>query len=111
MSVDLRDAILESTLPADEKFLALVLIKFAKPDGSSIFPSQALIAELMSRKPRSIRDGLNKLKAKGVIEPVSGMGGGSAPVHYQFHVERLPTPAVDDTTPALHDSDPGITRQ
>lgn len=106
MSVDLRDAIWGAKLPSNEKFLALALIKFAKPDGSSIFPSQQTLASMTSWHVRHVRRVLKSLQDSGIIEPVRGVGGGNTTVHYQFHAERL-TPDIPDTTPDILNTDPG----
>lgn len=119
MSIEFRDAIWASTLPPDEKFLALALIKFAARDGSRIFPSQKLLAQMVGKKERAVRVTMKKLRERRIFEAVSGEHGGLAPggkgitVRYQFHPENLPMPAgystaaFDGGNPAVSDAERG----
>lgn len=94
MSIKLMSVILDSVLPSDEKFVAIVLADYASDDGARIFPSQATIARKVSRTDRAVRGTLRKLEEKGILERVAGHGAGSIDnrrgTEYRLHADRLP---------------------
>jgi len=81
----------QSDLPRKLKPLAAALADIANDDGTSIYPSVAYVAWLLSSSKRFVQDGMAKLKTRGVLEVVANAGGGrSLTVEYRMIEEKLP---------------------
>jgi hypothetical protein len=67
VSVEVMGLVWRSSLPSDEKFVALALADFADSDGRNVYPSQAVIGEMVGKTERRVRDTLRKLESRGII--------------------------------------------
>jgi len=82
----------QSNLPRKLKPLAAALADIAKDDGSSIYPSVAYVAWLLSSSERFIQGGMVTLRTMGVLEVVDNRGGGRGrTVKYRMVLEKLPS--------------------
>jgi len=85
----------DSDLPSDEKLVALALADWADDAGGSIYPSQDYLAWKVGKTDRAVRDSLRRLRERGIIEAVSGQGGGRGiTVLYRFVASKLPARAT-----------------
>jgi hypothetical protein len=82
-------AILESALPSWLKPYALALAKFARDDGTRVFPKVATVAKLTGRKPRAVQYAVAELRGMGLLKALTPAGRYRA-IHYQFIREKLP---------------------
>lgn len=89
MSGPLVSRVLDSALPAWLKPFAVALASFGTDDGLQIFPSVATVARLAGKSERQAHRALRRLRALGVLEPLS-RAHQRAPWSYHFHVEALP---------------------
>lgn len=97
VSVSLMAKVWDSSLPSEEKFVALALADWADDDGTRIYPSQAVVARKVGKDARSVRRSFKKLIDRGVLVPVAGQGGGrGVTVHYRMDATALPK--ADETS-------------
>lgn len=66
------------------------MLRFANATGGNIRASQDRLARMCGVDERTIRRTLDQLKALGIFEAVANIGGGRAPVVYQYHAECVP---------------------
>ena len=92
MSGFLAGKIWQSDLDPELKPLAAALADVANDDGTSIYPSVAYMAWLLSRSERTVQTGLKALRAAGVLRVVKegGQGAGNT-TEYRLVEEMLPT--------------------
>jgi len=88
----LAGKIWQSDLDPELKPLAAALADVANDDGTSIYPSVAYMAWLLSRSERTVQTGLKALRAAGVLRVVKegGQGAGNT-TEYRLVEEMLPT--------------------
>src|SRR6266446_7761289 len=92
MSGFLAGKVWQSDLPRKLKPLTAALADIANDDGTSIYPSVAYVAWLLSSSRRFVQGGMAKLRALGVLEVVANPGGGrSLTVEYRMMEEKLPS--------------------
>ena len=90
MSVSLMSAVWKAELPPTVKSVALALADHGNDEGYRVYPSVGLIAWKTGLSTRAVQRAIAWLVASGVLEPLSGQGGGATSVRYRMHVERLP---------------------
>jgi DNA-binding transcriptional regulator LsrR (DeoR family) len=87
MSLKVMSHVWWSTLPSQEKFVALALADYANDSGGSVYPSLATVARKTSRSERQVRRLLRKLQARGVVIVVQKRPGTTT--IYRIDVEAL----------------------
>ena len=121
MSIAVQAQVWRLKIPTGEKLLLLALADFSNNDGTC-YPGQARLADMCSVTDRAIRDQLNKLIKRGLVEKIhrsQGDGGGRKSNLYRLILPgtlwyNLKNAQPEDSSgwaqPEVHDTPTGSSR-
>ena len=98
MSIRLVEAVATSDLPAWLRPYAQAFARYAKDDGTQLYPSVGRIAREVGKQRRQTHTAIAELRVRGILVPLE-RGGRHKAVSYWFNAEALPRLGDGDQLP------------